>query len=302
VTIGLAVYNGANFLEEAVSSILDQTFEDFELVISDNASTDSTADICARYSARDGRVRYFRNPTNIGGVRNENRTLFLARGEYFKLAAHDDKIDRRFLERCVAALDSNPDVEVCTTGVFVLDGQGAVTATRAPRAGTERLRHHRLRSISSRQYACEASYGLMRTHALREVRPQTNHLHSDRIVLCELALRRPFYLIEEPLFFKRHHDGNVYRDWRARMAWYQPELVLSGGIRLPHWLQVVDYLTMLGRSRIDPLDRARCAGEILLCFWRMRGNLIMDLVDALRMALRGRSARRRRYRDESAWR
>src|SRR6478735_5395035 len=97
VSIGLAVYNGERYLDEAITSILSQTFTDFELVICDNDSSDSTPEICRRFAAADDRIRYYRNPVNIGGVRNENRTMFLARGEYFKLAAHDDRIAPEFL-------------------------------------------------------------------------------------------------------------------------------------------------------------------------------------------------------------
>ena len=139
-----------------------QTFKDFELVICDNCSTDRTPEICAKHVASDPRVRYYRNPTNIGGVRNENRTMFLARGEYFLLAAHDDRIAPHFLERCVAVLDARPEVEVCTTGVHVIDAEGRITEVRTPRAGTEARPALRIRSIASWDYACEATYGLMR--------------------------------------------------------------------------------------------------------------------------------------------
>lgn len=302
VTIGLAVYNGEEYLEECVSSILAQTFKDFELVICDNCSTDATPDICARLVASDPRVRYYRNPANIGGVRNENRTMFLARGEYFLLAAHDDRIAPRFLERCVAVLDSRPDVEVCTTGVHVIDGEGRVTEVRSPRAGTEMRPAIRIRSIASWDYACEATYGLMRTSALRSVRPQTNHLHSDRVMITELALRSPFHLIDEPLFYKRVHEGNAYKDFRGRMAWCQPELAVSGGIRLPHWLQALDYATMLARVGLKLGNRLSCGVELLRCFWYMRRQLAGDVIDGARMFLKGREAQRLRYKDESRWR
>ena len=90
VSIGLPVYNGDEFLEKAIESILGQSFTDFELIISDNASTDKTALICQTYAARDARIRYYRNATNIGGANNGNRTFLLAQGQYFRWAAHDD--------------------------------------------------------------------------------------------------------------------------------------------------------------------------------------------------------------------
>ncbi|MEM6891420.1 MAG: glycosyltransferase family 2 protein, partial [Pseudomonadota bacterium] len=80
LTIGLPVYNGANYLAEAVTSILSQDFEDFELIISDNASDDDTADICRDFAARDKRVRYERQVVNVGAAPNYNLLLPLARG------------------------------------------------------------------------------------------------------------------------------------------------------------------------------------------------------------------------------
>ncbi len=72
VSIGLPVYNGDNFLAEAIDSILRQTMEDFELIISDNASTDRTEEICREYAAGDSRIRYYRNESNLGAMANYN--------------------------------------------------------------------------------------------------------------------------------------------------------------------------------------------------------------------------------------
>ena len=90
VSLGFPVYNGERYLAAALDSLLGQTFRDLEVVICDNASTDRTAELCAAYAARDARVRYHRNPTNLGAAPNFNRTFELSRGEYFKWAAHDD--------------------------------------------------------------------------------------------------------------------------------------------------------------------------------------------------------------------
>ena len=92
VSIGLPVYNGDNYLAETLDSILAQTFTDFELIISDNGSTDRTEAICRRYAAQDHRVRYVRNPSNLGAARNYKRAFELARGEYFKWNGHDDPL------------------------------------------------------------------------------------------------------------------------------------------------------------------------------------------------------------------
>src|SRR5436190_12174806 len=90
VSIGLPVFNGERYLRQALDSLLGQDFQDFELIISDNASTDRTAEICRAYVAKDRRIRYYRNESNIGSAPNYRRVFELARGEFFKWCSHDD--------------------------------------------------------------------------------------------------------------------------------------------------------------------------------------------------------------------
>src|ERR1700743_3284119 len=97
LTIGLPVYNGEKYLAEAIAALLGQTYKDFELIISDNASPDGTADICQRYVQLDSRVRYIRQPKNIGLAPNHNVLVEQARGELFKWAANDDLYARELV-------------------------------------------------------------------------------------------------------------------------------------------------------------------------------------------------------------
>ncbi|MCE8424195.1 MAG: glycosyltransferase family 2 protein [Candidatus Methanoperedens sp.] len=110
VSIGMPVYNGGKTIRQALDSLLAQDFENFELIISDNASTDSTGNICQQYAACDPRVRYYRNETNIGELANFNRLVYLARGKYFMWAADDDLWEPSYVSHMVNALDNNLDV------------------------------------------------------------------------------------------------------------------------------------------------------------------------------------------------
>src|SRR5579871_3942080 len=109
VSIGLPVHNGERYLREAIDSLLAQTYRDFELIISDNGSTDGTEAICRAYAAADPRIRYYREEQNRGCAWNWNRVFALARGEIFKWAAHDDVCAPRLVERCLEALDRCPE-------------------------------------------------------------------------------------------------------------------------------------------------------------------------------------------------
>src|ERR1043165_9639676 len=121
VSIGLPVYNGANYLAESIDSILQQTYSDFELIISDNASTDATEELCRSYAARDGRVRYFRQKQNLGCALNSNFVFRQSTGEYFKWISHDDLHAPRFVERCVEVPDRDPSVSICCPKGVLID-------------------------------------------------------------------------------------------------------------------------------------------------------------------------------------
>ena len=140
LSIGLPVYNGEKYLAEALEALLGQSYEDFELIISDNASTDGTAGICRRYEKQDSRIRYIRQPRNIGLVPNHNFVVGLARGELFKWAAHDDLYARDLLKRCVEALDENPQAVFAHSWSVIIDSSATLTklvkypvATASPR-------------------------------------------------------------------------------------------------------------------------------------------------------------------------
>src|SRR6266852_7405967 len=126
VSVGLYVYNGERFLEEALDSILNQTFTDFELIISDNASTDRTGEIAEAHAERDDRIRYYRSEKNMGAGWNIRRVYELAAGKYFKQAAADDLLEPDFLRRCVDILESDPDCVVVYARTKEIDEDGAV--------------------------------------------------------------------------------------------------------------------------------------------------------------------------------
>ena len=103
------MYNGEKYLTNALTALVEQDFEDFELIISDNASTDNTEAICRDLANKDPRIRYARNESNIGLAANHNRTFALSQGQLFKWAAHDDDFPRTMLARFVEVYDNSPE-------------------------------------------------------------------------------------------------------------------------------------------------------------------------------------------------
>lgn len=114
VSVLLPTYNSASFLDEAIQSVLDQTYADFELIIVDNCSTDNSASVIEKY-IKDKRVRYFKNKTNIGLVGNFNKCLEYARGEYIKYICSDDKFHPELLQKYVPIFNQYPNVALVTS-------------------------------------------------------------------------------------------------------------------------------------------------------------------------------------------
>lgn len=218
LSIGLPVYNGERYLPESLDALLGQTYTDFELLISDNASTDRTEDICRDYAARDSRIRYFRQPNNIGACPNHNFLVRQASGELFKWASYDDLYARDLVLRCVEALDDRPDVVLAHSWQGMIDGTGAVTQLVDYRLDTDFPRApERFRSLL---YATAGDdfYGVIRTEVLRRTPLNGSYHHSDRTIVAELALHGPFHQVRERLFFRRDHPGRAERAYPSKRA------------------------------------------------------------------------------------
>ena len=210
LSIGLPVFNGADYLEEALISILAQTCTDFELIISDNASTDGTEDLCRTYAMKDKRIKYHRNPKNIGATQNWYRVFDLSSGEYFASAAHDDLYAADYMEKCISVLDRDPTIMVCYSKTQIIDGQGArldddrISKMLAAKIDTiSSSPSVRLYNVIGVDYLCIQLYGVMRAQALRDTKVFVGYYGCDRNTLAELALIGKIFEIPEYLFFHR---------------------------------------------------------------------------------------------------
>ena len=217
LSIGLPVYNGEDYLAESLDALLGQSFEDYELIIADNASTDGTADICHQYAKQDSRIRYLRQPRNIGLAANRQTLIEEARCELFKEASHDDLYARDLLKCCVDALDAYPQVVLAHSWTAAIDGAGNVTqaleyplATDSPSA-PERFRAVLMGPGGADRGLIQADdgYGVIRTEVLRKVPPLGSYYHADRVLWAEIALYGPFYQARNWLYFRRDHPDRA---------------------------------------------------------------------------------------------
>lgn len=210
VSIGVPVFNGARFIGRALYSLLTQTYRNIDLIISDNASTDETAQICAHYARRDSRVRYIRQEHNIGAARNWNYVAKQARGRYFKWASANDWCDSRLIARCVAVLDAKPDVVLCYGRTcIVVDGKGLGAAYEHDFSLDEERPSDRFRRLRMVTRLNNAASGVARTEAIGHTRLIRMYPQGDLVFMAELALRGKFFLIDgDPLLFRNVAPGS----------------------------------------------------------------------------------------------
>lgn len=267
VTVGLPVFNGEQYLAETIESILAQDFEDFELLVADNASTDRTRTIVEQFAARDSRIRLLPSETNRGAAWNYNRLVDEARGEYFKWAAHDDRLEAPFISRCVEVLDDRPEVVLCYTEALDIDDAGAVVRRHRLRTyATGSNVRSRVRQVLLDPSPCLESFGVVRTAELRRTGRIGAYTSSDRTLFLELCLIGQFYEVGEPLFHHRQHPGRsvfTYSDPRQRNLWFDPRW--QGRRSLPKWRLFAEYLRAL--SRADMAFRDRIGTGMTLTRW-----------------------------------
>ncbi|QKQ26307.1 glycosyltransferase family 2 protein [Candidatus Reidiella endopervernicosa] len=226
VTIGLPVYNGEDFLAAALESLLEQSFTDFELIISDNGSDDSTQAICEKFAAEDRRVIYLREQINRGAAWNYNRLVERARGEFFKWAAHDDLCSPGYLEQTVAALDENRDAVLAFSHSIFIDAEGREVGLYYDRLDINHHKpHRRMKRLVRTLHFCNSVFGLIRLSALKKTHLIGTHLSSDKTLLTELALLGHFHQVEDFLFYRRQHEKmSVAANRKASdlRAWFDP--------------------------------------------------------------------------------
>jgi glycosyltransferase involved in cell wall biosynthesis len=265
VSIGLPVYNAAQYLEQSIGAILAQTYSNFELVIADNASSDATEAICRHYAALDPRVRYYRNPRNQGVTFNFRRVVTLSSGEYFLWATHDDLFAPEYVERCVAVLERDLDVVLCYSKSIEIDERGQQLRHNEQTVSADSVYPHcRFRELIRMDHNCQTMFGVMRADVLKRTSVHGDFPDSDRCMLAEVALYGRFFEISDHLFFHRRHPEQITQKFptrQERMARLDPDRHFL--IVLPHFRQFWEYILAIHRTPLSWIDCVRCYFEML---------------------------------------
>lgn len=262
VSVGMPVFNGERHVAEAIRSIVAQEEDDLELIISDNASTDGTEDLCRHFASQDRRIHYYRSQNNRGAAWNYNRAFALARGKYFKWAAHDDVCDASLISRCVSELERNQDAVLgFARTVRIDDGGTTIRFDNHSIVATEAAPVDRARGFLRNPTPCFEVFGVIRRDVLAQTPLIGKYAGSDRVLLFELALRGRFVMIDDYLFRNRDHTERSIRRFEnphERNIWFDPSL---RGLRAaPQWRVLGGYTSAIRRSRLSLHDRVLCLG------------------------------------------
>ncbi|MGD9508107.1 MAG: glycosyltransferase family 2 protein [Geminicoccaceae bacterium] len=289
MSIGLPVYNGEDFLEDAIRSTLAQTFDGFELVICDNASSDRTGTIARDLSAGDARIRYLRNERNLGASGNFARAFHETRGELFKWLAHDDRLAPGYLAATVAALDAAPDAILCNTAVDYIDDRGEAFASYTSvlgAAGGARP-SERFATMVLRSHSCVDMFGLTRRSALRDSLLISSFHGADRALLAQLALRGRLLQLPDRLVQMREHGKRYTRQMsnrQARRLWHSSSGNHASALPTLNLYRV--YLGLVANERLPLRERIACYG-VLARWWAVNWNSVRVLTDVLSLAAPG---------------
>ena len=281
VSIGLFLYNGDRFLAAAIESILNQTFQDFELIISDNCSTDRSEEICRKFAAHDDRIRYYRADRNMGAGWNLRNVYFKATGKYFKWAAHDDLLQPDFLRLCVDALEADDSLVVAHTLTRVIDEHGQFVENYEWPLRTESPDPVvRFKDLLLNDHMCYQIFGVMRLSALQALPPQGSYVNSDGVLLAQMGLVGRFHETPEFLFISTRHSKQSSQVKPVRLKaprfrltnrhgtlpspeWWDPNKTSS--ITFPEWRMFREYFQSITRAELTTGQRLRC--YLLLLPW-----------------------------------
>ncbi len=262
LTIGLPVWNGAATLAATLESLQAQSFGDFELLVSDNDSSDATGTNPLHFAPRDRRIPYPRNPPNPGLRPELNRVFALSRSPLFKWATADDLCLPDYLQACITALEAEPDAVLAYGKAEFIDADGGPLPFSDPGWHlTQDAAPERIKDALERGNWVNSLAGVIRRNALARTRGIRNYPGGDYILLAELAGLGKLLEVPPVLFQRRLHPGSIHQnvdDPAWRRAYWRGNL----GSRLPHWAWFAGSLGVILRAPL--IGRARAG---LLGWW-----------------------------------
>ena len=288
ISIGMPLYNREKYVAASIEAHLNQTYGDFELIITDNASTDRGPEICKAYAAKDPRVKYFLNPENLGATGNFGRCFELSTGEFFRWTPSDDLVSPNLLERAVQILDSDASVFVAYPRTKLIDADGNITGDFEEGLHLMQERpSERWKGVSQKLRLGNLHYGLCRMDKMRRTGLLRNYMGGDFPLISEMSLYGKFCEIPDAFFYRRMHEeaSSAMKDQKDVMAFFDPKK--RDKLFLYNWVHLGANLKSVTRSPISLSEKLRIyAYEGRRIIWS-RKKFLNELTGAV--AFKGRN-------------
>ncbi len=304
VTIGMPTYNGARYLAQSLDSLLAQDYPNWELVISDNCSTDGTEAIARSYAAQHPQIRYVRSPLNRGAAANFNRVLELATGPYFVFAADHDLWAPTFVSRCVSVLETSPHsvLVYAQTTLTEMDGRLLEVMNDRIELG-DRSAVARYRSLIWNLHACNMIYGVGRLEAFRRAGGLADVFGPDLLMLARLVLQGTVERVEEPLYFRRQNRAQeTFEEERIRILVAlnpasAPDRRKLSYVQQMRELRDAHLRAVMSATTLSAMERLQAAVATLACYRQrfgvqskvLKAVLLVQRVSPLRRWIQRRS-------------
>jgi glycosyltransferase involved in cell wall biosynthesis len=281
VSVAMPVYNGEDFIEDAVRCVLNQTYPHLELVISDNASTDNTERICRQFTKEDKRVKYVRNQTNIGAANNYNQAFWLTTGSYFRWNNADDLCSPKLHELCLAVLMKNPDTVLSYGKTTLIDNQGKFIKDYDDNLNLRQEKaFDRFKAFFKQVGLTNVIYGLMRRSAVEKTALMGNgtYFASDTNFMAEMTLHGKFYELSEHLFSRRMHESASSWDRKNNKVQFEFWQGRNAEFTLPRWKKQYAFLKAIQKAPLKKTQKAKLHALILQRMIWSRKELLYELM------------------------
>jgi glycosyltransferase involved in cell wall biosynthesis len=284
VSVGLPVRNGARTLEPAIKSVLAQDHEHLELVISDNASTDATEELCRDLANSDRRIVYHRHAENVGLLNNLVHVIGMSRGTFFRMLGDDDELAPRYVSRCLEPFADDRRLILVTSQIRYTNSDGSsYTRSYLGRALRSDDRLERFKEFLNlpEGMVLDPLYGLMRRTAVAAIR-RRNMFREDELFAAKLALLGPWGHVAEVLAY-RYMDSAL------------PRVALARRLGVPVWqayvataLQASELLRVIRHSELTPWQRWRARAAVARMYTRRHRRTLVRRGNRLRALLTAR--------------
>jgi len=274
ISIAMTVFNSASFLAKSIESLLSQDYENYELIISDNASEDGSSDICQEFAKRDNRIKYYRNIINMGAAKNSFKAVNLCSGEFTMPVADHDVHHPSFISSLLEILQQDESIVLAYPRTNLIDENDHPIELMTDVIDTRGMDVcQRFSKIVWEACCMNMVYGLYRTAAIKEVWHFQPTIGPDLIMIAKLSLIGSIAQVNKSLFFRRRNraDENTQELTRRQVA----SFVKSDIKALVPWTMLAyEHIKIIRESHLSINEKELLFADIKNCYMYRFGTIM----------------------------